>query len=319
MTIYDEEAPDNGPEAEPSNSGGGRRSRRSRREGGSGTGNSRGRRSRPREEGRPREAGGADTSGGGGGTATSSSEGGGTTAVGGVKLNAAQLPLVTILMASVVLFIATGAEYNWNFGSSYRGYALSVSVIAMVLSVFGLALTKAPNDVYLKVGKQLTMLIFSYSFIGACFLTFDKPFTTTSNGYFAAWATVYGSALAMGMSGDALQSGVKGLGAKMGLLASSLIVIVASIAPIRDGYNKSEAAYALSLACITFVSIIFALKRGSGESNFLALSLLAICWIVEACLVTFRGPFKETGNGYFASWSGAFTSVVSAFNAMHEL
>jgi len=34
---------------------------------------------------------------------------------------------------------------------------------------------------------------------------------------------------------------------------------------------------------------------------------------------TFRGPFKETGNGYFASWSGAFTSVVSAFNAMHEL
>ena len=34
--------------------------------------------------------------------------------VAGVTLNEAQLPLFIVLIASIVLLIATGAEYDWN-------------------------------------------------------------------------------------------------------------------------------------------------------------------------------------------------------------
>ncbi|KAL7554571.1 hypothetical protein ACHAWF_018032 [Thalassiosira exigua] len=267
------------------------------------------------------EAGGSNNKPAGGG------EGGGV-AMAGVTLDAAQLPLFLVFVAGVILLIATGAEYKWLFYTSYRGYALSVSAIAMVLSAFGLALTRTPNDVYGKAGAPLNMLIFSYGFIGACFLTFNGPFTTTSNGYFASWAIVYGSGLAIGMS--SLQSGGKGLGSAMGLMASSLIVIVATINPIRHGINRNEAIFALVLACVTFVFFVVAAKKGgalggaeagteAATGYFLVLALLAMCWIVEASLVTFRGPFTATGNGYFASWTGAFTACIAAFAAMKSL
>ncbi|EJK57391.1 hypothetical protein THAOC_22572 [Thalassiosira oceanica] len=45
---------------------------------------------------------------------------------------------------------------------------------------------------------------------------------------------------------------------------------------------------------------------------------LAVAWIVEACLVSFNGPFVYTGNGYFASWAGAATSSMAACAAMQD-
>ena len=230
--------------------------------------------------------------------------GGGGVAVAGVTLDAAQLPLFLVFVSSIVLLVATGAAYSWKFVTSYSGYALLISVISAVLSLFGLALTRASgdNDVYGKTGGPLNVLIFSYGFLGACFLTFDGPFTTTSNGYFAAWAIVYGSGLAIGMSG--LSGGLKGLGSIMGLAASSLILIVAAVNPIRHDYHRDEAVFALVLACVTFAFLLVAARQNAGGQAgpvyFIVLALLAICWIVEASLVTFRGPFTDTGNGYFA-------------------
>ena len=195
----------------------------------------------------------------------------------------------------------------------------------MILSFIALLLTKFSEDTYAKVGKQMNMLNFAYGFVGACFLTFDSPFTTTSNGYFAAWAVVFGSAMAMGLTANAFGSSIKGLGAVMGLLASSLVVIVASIPPVRDNNNTSEAVYALTLACITFAFILFQMlmerkDKAVGGAPYLGImAILAICWIIMACLTTFRGPFEETGNGYFASWAGAATSSMAAFAAKNAL
>lgn len=50
----------------------------------------------------------------------------------------------------------------------------------MILSFFGLLLTKVKEDLYDKVGKPMNMLVFLYSFVGACFLTFKEPFTGVS-------------------------------------------------------------------------------------------------------------------------------------------
>ena len=186
------------------------------------------------------------------------------------------------------------------------------------------------------------MICFLYCFIGVCFLTFVEPFVVTSNGYFAAWTVVYGSAMSMDMTGVTLGSTIKSLGhGKVGLFASSLVVLIASIAPIQDDANStdgiiaffesinpsklenhsSEALFALVVACVTAVCILSVVGLDKMDKcmpsmvNYLIFVFLAICWIVMASFVTFRGPFEVTGNGYFASWAGAMFAIMSAFAA----
>lgn len=249
----------------------------------------------------------------------------------GVALDANQFPQVVTLVGGMVLLIALGAEYDWDFGGSYRGYALSISIIAMALSFGNLVALKMAKDVYETHGSHVHSLLFCYNFVGACFLTFEKPFTATSNGYFASWTLVYGSAMSLGMKRAGLGSRIRGLGSIAGLLASALVVVIATIKPIRDSgkgiYDdvQGEAIYALILACLTFFvtsMIMIQDKRGNDVDSklyFMLVGALAVAWVVEACLVTFNGPFKDTGNGYFASWAGAATSSMAACVAMQDL
>ena len=146
-----------------------------------------------------------------------------------------QFPQVVMLIAGMVLLIALGAEYDWNFnGTSYQGYALSISIIAMVLSLVNLLTLKFAKGIHDKHGSHVNYLLFCYNFVGACFLTFEKPFSTTSNGYFASWALVYGSAMSLGMKQAGLGSKIRGLGAVVGLLASALVVVIATIKPVSS-------------------------------------------------------------------------------------
>ena len=216
------------------------------------------------------------------------------------------------------------AEYGWSYGK-YASYAISVSAVAISFSSMGLLLNKFSQDMYEKAGTHMNTVNFVWTFIGACFLTFYKPFTKTSNGYFAAWVAVYGSAMSMGMDANKFGSKVKGFGAVTALLASSIVVLIASIGPIQDNNYKNEAIYAMVLACVTlaFISLVmFMEKRDSSISGmiyFLTMGTLAVAWIVEACFVTFRGPFEVTGNGYFGSWAAAAASSAVAFAAKSAL
>ena len=228
-----------------------------------------------------------------------------------------------------------------NIGG-YAAYAISIPSVGIICSCNGLLLAKFNEDMYSQVGAHLNMLCFLYCFIGACFLTFVEPFVVTSDGYFAAWTMAYGSAMAMDMTGVTLGSTIKSLGhGKAGLFASSLVVLIASIAPIQDDANStdgmidilesinpiklenhsSEALFALVIACVTAVFILSIVGLDKMDKcmpnmvNYLMSVFLAICWIVMASFVTFRGPFEVTGNGYFASWAGAMFAILSAFAA----
>lgn len=248
---------------------------------------------------------------------------GGKTMVAGVALDETQLPLFVALIASIVLLIATTSRYNSYSG--YASYVISVSCIAMILSFFALVLNKFSEDMYEKVGKHMNTLNFAYSFVGACFLTFREPFTGTGNGYFAAWALAFATAFSVGMTKEAFGSTVKGMDAMMGLLVASVVVFVASIDPIRDGYYKSEAIFAIVMGAVSFVYIMLQVclekkdKNVKGMAHFGVMAILAVAWIVEACFVTFRGPFEVTGNGYFGSWAAAMTASVAAFSAKKAL
>eukprot|EP00578_Thalassiosira_sp_NH16_P022874 CAMPEP_0181104636 /NCGR_PEP_ID=MMETSP1071-20121207/15540_1 /TAXON_ID=35127 /ORGANISM="Thalassiosira sp., Strain NH16" /LENGTH=199 /DNA_ID=CAMNT_0023187861 /DNA_START=116 /DNA_END=712 /DNA_ORIENTATION=+ len=198
----------------------------------------------------------------------------------------------------------------------------------MILSFISLVIHHFANDLYPKVCKPVNGCLFLYCFIGACMLTFKGPFKSTSNGYFTAWIAAYASALAVGTDAEAFRTGIRGMGALIGLLTSSIVVVIACIEPIHAwSAGRNDAIYALSLALATIVFVAAISIMGNkgknipGVMHFGAMSVLAIMWIVSASLVTFDGPFFVTGNGYFASWAGASTSMYAAhasFQARRE-
>eukprot|EP00536_Pseudo-nitzschia_multiseries_P004725 jgi/Psemu1/295679/fgenesh1_pm.80_\ len=204
------------------------------------------------------------------------------------RVSEVQFPLVMVVGASVVLLIAV---CTWETGMTFEGYKISIPSVSLSLAGIGLMLTAYREDLYAVYGNRLAHALFLWNFAGACFLTFASPFTETGNGYFAAWACVATSAMAMGLTVDALRNRIKGLGSLMGLCACAAIVVIALIDHM--GY------------------------RTTVKFGFLA--VFAVLWFVLAFLVTFRGPFVTTGNGYFASWCGAMCACSTAFHARNEV
>jgi len=162
------------------------------------------------------------------------------------------------------------------------------------------------------------------------FITFHCHLQKTSNGYFAAWATMYGCAMTLGMDASTFKSNVRGLGAVMGHAAAALVFLIACITKVESGATvsgsaRNNAIYGLSLACFSTL-IVFVLmamdKRGTSISslmNFGLMAVLGIMWLVAACLVTFDGPFKATGNGYFSAWAACITALYAAAAAKKQM
>lgn len=241
----------------------------------------------------------------------------------GLKVNDAQFSLILVLFTSFVLLIAVT---TWGGAIESRGYAISIPALSLTITIIALLLTVFKEDIYNSYGTYITKLLFMWNFSGASFLTFGSPFTTTGNGYFAAWACVVVSAMATGLNGDNFRSRIEGLGSLLGLGCSSILVIIALIEFLGSG----PATYAMIVAIFSVIlvaGVMYAEKKHSVLTQtkmflrvkFGLLIFFALLWLVLACLVTFHGPFTSTGNGYFASWVGMICSFFAAFSAWNEL
>lgn len=242
--------------------------------------------------------------------------------VGGYSVNVLeqQMPFLgQLLVAPVLILASTLAEVT--YGSKNYGYATAVGVVAILFSAGGLYLLNK-GELYnqqlmalpilgpCSIGYTVSLVNFVWWGIAAGILTFSGPFTVTGNGYFAVWAGFFCSALGIGLTQDL----VKDLNQTIRLATASL-VIICSVPSTLGGHFDPEAIYALTLACFTLVYCIIQTNFANLISQvnvFFLLMGMTLLWVIEAALVTFRGPFTETGNGYFASWGAAFLCIVSA-------
>lgn len=249
------------------------------------------------------------------------SQGGYAYNMGGYSVNIMekQMPFLgQLLVAPILILASTLAETS---SAKNYGFATAVGVVAILFSAGGLyllqkgemynqQLTALPILGPCSVGYTLSLVNFIWWGVAAGILTFSGPFTVTGNGYFAVWAGFFASALGVGITQDQL----KDLNQTIRLATASL-VIVCSVPSQLGGLFDPEAIFALTLACFTLVFCIITTNFANlltQQNAFYMLMGLTLLWVIEAALVTFRGPFTETGNGYFASWGAAFLCIVSA-------
>lgn len=233
-----------------------------------------------------------------------------------------QVPIAGVFLAAVILLIAVVSDGGPSSSSRYYGYGIALAAVAMVLSIVTLGLINYAPEESQNGSKYALYFLFVWNFVGACVLTFgDGPFTITSNGYFGVWGMVVFSVAGLGVASSV---NVKDTDSLMGHFAAALVVLIALCSECCSNH-KNETIYGLILACLSIVVLGFHIGSehagGDGISNaalFPVLLILAICWIVSACLLTFRGPFLVTGNGYFGAWGGALTSVLAAMAAKNN-
>lgn len=153
-------------------------------------------------------------------------------------------------------------------------------------------------------------------------MTIRGPYTYTGNGYCAAWMGFICSLVGVGMtlahtraalsSGSATQLGH----ATCALLL--LMVLVPIVASDDGSYRQSrpQAIYTLVVACASLLQLLISAslqsqRDGPGESLARVVALARVLsWAVLASWCTFTGPFQRTGNGFFAAWGGALSSVL---------
>jgi len=236
--------------------------------------------------------------------------------VGGrtIMVNNQAFPYFGIMTAAIVLFIASENEPwkspNKAYGMVVGGISLLIGCIGVYMALYRLTVLNSPivpEIRFVTYGTCLSWTSFIWTTIGAAILTFEGPFVFTGNGYFAAWGLVIGSICAMGLTMETIRAYSGSIGWSYVLLVVSAIQLGA-ILPIL---NSAEATFAFVLCILTIMLI-------SGFGYFASLvgqyapyifTIWSILWLISACLLTFQGPFYETGNGYFSAWGGFLVCI----------
>lgn len=176
-----------------------------------------------------------------------------------------------VLSASVVLILAFILRDHPGRMPSYEAYAISVASISSATTVVSLvvlwfqpetmkrqliSVCSTPVDIQRFVAWFLCV----WWLFGTTIITF-KVFPSSSNGYFAAWAGLFASILALREVADKPVSessrARRVKHACRGLLISSLVLLLAICIQHRESQKKSmadESIFGLVSACFTLVT-----------------------------------------------------------------
>lgn len=225
-------------------------------------------------------------------------------------------PFVGQFLSGAILLLSVALDpQRQNYA-----YGIVAATISMVFSMTGQFLiygTERGNQkIYqsrflgdITIQNANSLFLFLWWLVATSVLTFGGPFLETGNGYLAAWAGFILSILGLANYFESIKDLVEGnRGFVTGLLIASIIQLAALP---RYVSGSPEAIFALVVTCVTIIVILLQTVKEDLAGAFYVrfFRILAGLWVVSACLVTFRGPFLFTGNGYFSAWGGMFFCV----------
>mmetsp|Transcript_17577 Transcript_17577/g.33339 ORF Transcript_17577/g.33339 Transcript_17577/m.33339 type:complete len:370 (-) Transcript_17577:286-1395(-) len=225
-----------------------------------------------------------------------------------------KFPLLKVMGCAVVLLVSIFIDEG-IYSSNYR-YGIILAVVAFLSAIIGVVIPS-------KKAMFLNYFISVVTYAGACLNTIDPgPFVQPGNGYFAAWGLAIYSASAANPPGS-LKRIIFHTTLTLG--AAALVVLLSLLPILKDGVTGHEQEWEIYVAIggsaltLVVVGVFLSLKlynwqaRTNLYGESIVHSVLAVMWLGVACIVSYRGPFKLTGNGYFASWFACFTAIKAAW------
>ena len=231
-------------------------------------------------------------------------------------------------MNPIVLLVAASAtETVSSVIGGVQTYALAVGVVSLIVAIVLMTLqNKKPEKLMqvlfsmpivgaVSVELFIAFFLFAWWCVGAGIMTFQGPFTLTSNGYFATWSALAASAV--------IASSVMPIVADAHAKAKSLsvagtpllVLLICSFIVLFAALQVTGSWHGTLMICFSGCSILYCLLMLLAGEKFtppqqqLASAVVLLMWLAEAFIGTFMGPFVVTSNGYFASWIGLIACI----------
>ena len=267
----------------------------------------------------------------------------------------ALLGQVTAAVVVLIAACPPGVTLSVGHHVRYWDYTIAFGTIAMFFSLLSLVLLKMKPELYekelgivpktttpLKLGYCISVFLFVWWMLGAFITTFGFVlFINTSNGYFAAWGGFICSVVDVGVSPSSAKTAMDtNTGPLVGLMAFSLVVLIATATHLDSGTrtipatvfspkrvinvgitNEGETIYGLVVAVLSLLlaACLMGLERAAKpvkpKVQLFVLLFFSLMWIFAACVLTFRGPFTTTSNGYFGAWAGLICCIAATAQA----
>ena len=100
------------------------------------------------------------------------------------------------------------------------------------------------------------------------------------------------------------------------------MLLTAVVPYVKIGNTKGRVTYIFIMSIFT-LSFVISLSTvdffGESISNQIRARLLAVfsmAWIIVTYFATFKYPFLDSGNGFFAAWGGVITSIYAVSEAL---
>eukprot|EP00658_Telonema_sp_P-2_P021319 TRINITY_DN1848_c0_g1_i1.p1 TRINITY_DN1848_c0_g1~~TRINITY_DN1848_c0_g1_i1.p1 ORF type:complete len:377 (-),score=65.38 TRINITY_DN1848_c0_g1_i1:107-1237(-) len=196
-------------------------------------------------------------------------------------------------------------------------------VLLIVCSLLSIALSTASVfQSKLRITQHRWMLTASLWLIwtvGTFVSTFDRPWRVTGNGYYIAWicwglsTKLFLDAFPAILSAATMISGHDtGHTAAVNavIFGASLCELIAACYECGEQAGSGctdDPAYAVAVGVIAL--LLSAFNRFVPRYLLPVAGLQLLWWLPAAIVLTFKGPFLTSGNGYFATWVATMASI----------
>jgi hypothetical protein len=225
--------------------------------------------------------------------------------------------LLAVTLGSIVVLVAV-TYHGWSGNNGWWFWAFLCSCVSTCICVaLCLALLVDTGKVS-SLMQPVALFLMIWWIAGTGIMTFEQPFTATSNGYFGCWMAV---AFSLILAHDNVPC-MRDLLGKFGnygrvlvllfLVSATLSVQVVFDTADNSDFENAIIAWIVAAGSLT-ICLVMMLSQAREDVMRILMVIKFLLWCVGAGLLTFDGPYGHTGNAFFACWFGFALSALAVW------